>query len=586
MTVLLIFAFISGVITILSPCILPVLPIVLSAGSSGGKARPWGVILGFVASFTFFTLALSALVDAFKLSADSLRLVAIAVIGIFGLVLLIPFLRDQFEVFASKLASGFKTRGKGSGLGGGIALGLGLGLVWTPCVGPIMASVISLALSRKIDSGSVAITLAYTLGTAIPMFAVMQGGRALLAKVPLLLKNSALIQRIFGAVMLAMALVLAMQWDRSLQTAVLRAFPNYGSGLSSLENLAPVKSALNKRSGRDSTASQNQQTEDFRGAGSEEPSDASKSFGSAPAFMAEGPWFNTAKAYEPGPALSLEGLRGKVVLIDFWTYSCVNCVRTLPWLKAWDKAYRDAGFVIVSVHSPEFAFEKVAGNVQKAIADLGVSWPVVMDNSYAQWKAYDNHYWPSHYLIDAQGKVRSWHFGEGDYEKTEAEIRALLMESGRHVAKALAPAAMASQAKTPEIYLGYGRARGFASAVYPVADRKIGYRPSRKPATAEWNLEGDWTIAKEYVEGESGTTLQLGFDALDVYLVAQPQNASAKLRVQIDGQVPGDTEDIHGGIIELKASRMYHLAGKISPGAHVISLMPDSGVRLYSFTFG
>jgi cytochrome c biogenesis protein CcdA/thiol-disulfide isomerase/thioredoxin len=606
MIVLLVFAFVSGVITILSPCILPVLPIVLAGGSSGGKARPFGVISGFVVSFSFFTLALSAIVQALGVPADAMRYVAIVLIVLFGVVMLVPKLRELFDVAVSRIAS----RGGGPGAGrprskpkagfwGGIPVGLSLGLVWTPCVGPIMASVISLALSQKVTGGSVFVTLAYTLGTAIPMLAVMLGGRALIAKVPALSRNAGNIQRVFGVVMILMGAALVFQWDRQVQTAILRAFPSYGSGLTAIENVAPVKSALAARSLSPGGSSGPTTSEAvnvaavassvFSGAPNDSPSLGD--YGMAPAFLASGPWFNTeaptAGIPAPSAPLKLESLRGKVVLVDFWTYSCINCIRTIPYLKTWYAAYKDKGLVIVGVHSPEFAFEKVSANVSRAMRDLGVTWPVVQDNDYSQWKAYGNQYWPAHYFIDAKGRVRYWHFGEGEYAESEAVIKKLLAEAGAAVDKNIVSAAPVQLAAlTPETYLGYERGKGFASAVNPEPDKAIDYRPARVPAQGEWNLRGTWTITGQYIAPRSSGTLWLGFNAKDVYLVAEPADGGGSITAYLDGAPTADTADFRAGIAKPDASRLYHVVGLPQGGAHVLKLEVNGSVKLFSFTFG
>jgi cytochrome c biogenesis protein CcdA/thiol-disulfide isomerase/thioredoxin len=592
MLVLLAFAFLSGVITILSPCILPVLPIVLAGGSSGGKARPFGVIAGFVASFSFFTLALSALVQALGVPADAMRYAAIVLIVLFGVVMLVPRLRELFDVAVSRIASrggaGGAPSRKRAGFWGGIPVGLSLGLVWTPCVGPIMASVISLALSQKVDGGSVFVTLAYTLGTAIPMLAVMLGGRALIARVPALARNAGKIQRVFGAVMILMGVALIFQWDRQIQTAILRAFPSYGSGLTAIEGLAPVKSALQARSaggGSSGAAQAAAAPAVFSGAPDGAPETAALGdYGEAPPFVAGGPWINS-------PPLDLAALRGKVVLVDFWTYSCINCIRTIPYLKSWHDAYKDSGLVIVGVHSPEFAFEKVTSNVSRAMRDLGVSWPVVQDNDYSQWRAYGNQYWPAHYLIDAKGRVRSWHFGEGSYAETEALVKKLLAEAGAAVAVGLVsapppPLAPPLAAKTQETYLGYERARGFASAVKPMPDVAVDYRPARVPASGEWNLEGKWTIAGQYVESDASGILSLGFDAKDVYLVAEPAGEGGSISVSVDGIVAADTGDLRSGAVRPDTSRLYHVVALPAGGPHSLRLEVKGRLRLFSFTFG
>jgi cytochrome c biogenesis protein CcdA/thiol-disulfide isomerase/thioredoxin len=618
MTALVAFAFLSGLITVLSPCILPVLPIVLSGGVGGGRARPLGVVSGFVASFAFFTLALSAIVQALGVPADTLRWIAIVIIVAFGVVMLVPRLGRAFEMAASRVASLGARKGTGavaggragtkpsalSGYGGGVLVGLGLGLVWTPCVGPIMASVISLALTQKVDGGAVAITLAYTLGTAVPMLAVMLGGRALIAKVPALARNSGRIQRGFGVVMILVGAAIAFQWDRAIQADILQAFPGYGSGLTAIESTRPVSSALAARqlpaAASRTGAAAGAGRAAFTGAPEGEISGPLGDWGAAPDFTAGGPWLGS-------PPLDLAALRGKVVLVDFWTYSCVNCVRTLPWLKAWNKSYGKSGLVTIGVHTPEFAFEKTTANVSRAMRDLGVDWPVVQDNDYALWQAWSNHYWPAHYLIDAAGRVRYWHFGEGSYAETEAAIRALLAETA--TAAVLLPAALAGPAegglyaRTEETYLGYARGRGFASAVSPVADKSLYYRPARVPANGEWNLEGQWTVTSQYVEPSAADgrkdpagvrVLELGFDAKDVYLVVEPAPAGAGqgapahagIIAKIDGAAPPDTEDLHAGRLEPSESRLYHIVGLPAPGAHLLRLEVQGPVRLFAFTFG
>jgi cytochrome c biogenesis protein CcdA/thiol-disulfide isomerase/thioredoxin len=586
MAVLLAFAFISGVVTILSPCILPVLPIVLSGGIGSGRARPFGVLAGFVASFTAFTLALTALVQAIGISADALRIVAVVLIGAFGVVMLVPPLREGFAAWATRIASrggrpGAAAGTSRAGFWPGVVVGLSLGLIWTPCVGPIMASVISLAITQRVDGGAVFITLAYSLGTSVPMLGVMLGGRALLARVPALTRNAARIQQGFGALMIVVAVAVAAGWDRQFQAAVLRAFPGYGTGLTALEQAPTVRSALAARAPSPPAGSM------IGGAGPEPEDGTLGDYGAAPDFITSGNWLNSEK-------LTLAGLRGKVVMVDFWTYSCVNCVRTLPYLKAWYEAYKDKGFVIVGVHTPEFEFEKRTANVARAVRDLGVSWPVVQDNDYEQWNLYANQYWPAHYFIDAKGRVRYFHFGEGAYDVSERVIRALLAEAGAASGAAtsaesgavVSPPAALLQARTPETYLGYERGQGFASAVQPIADQQVEYRPAHAPGNAEWTLTGTWTVASQYVVPGSTGTLELGFDAKNVYLVIEPEDAGGSIGVRVDGQVPADTADVRHGVLEPSESRMYQVVGLQKPGPHVLRLEVKGKLRLFAFTFG
>jgi thiol-disulfide isomerase/thioredoxin len=434
------------------------------------------------------------------------------------------------------------------------------------------------------------------------MLAVMLGGRALIAKVPALSRNARNIQRVFGVVMILMGVALVFQWDRQVQTAILRAFPSYGTGLTAIENAAPVKSALAARSlspggavGPTTNYALNvaaRANSVFSGAPDDLPSAASLSdYGAAPAFLAAGPWFNTetpsAGIPAPSAPLILESLRGKVVIVDFWTYSCINCIRTIPYLKTWYDAYKDKGLVIVGVHSPEFTFEKVSSNVSRAMRDLGVTWPVVQDNDYSQWKAYGNKYWPAHYFIDAKGHVRYWHFGEGEYAASEAVIKKLLAEAGAIVDKNIVSAPPVQLAAiTPETYLGYERGKGFASAVNPEPDKAIDYHPARVPAQGEWNLKGKWTISGQYISPQGAGTLWLGFNAKDVYLVAEPAGGGGRIAAYLDGAPVADTADFHSGVAELDTSRLYHVVGLPQGGAHVLKLEVNVNVKLFSFTFG
>jgi cytochrome c biogenesis protein CcdA/thiol-disulfide isomerase/thioredoxin len=603
MMVLLAFAFLSGVITILSPCILPLLPIVLSGGVTGGKARPFGVVAGFVVSFTVFTLTLTAIVQALGVPAEALRIVAVVLIISFGLVMLLPRLRGVFELAASRIATLGRARGaagseRSGGFTGGLLVGLSLGLVWTPCVGPIMASVVGLALTQRVDGGAVFITLAYTLGTSVPMLAVMFGGRALLNRVPALTRNADRIQKGFGVLMIVVGLAIGLGWDRRFQNTVLRAFPAYGSGLTSVENVAAVRGALQARDSQSGGQVSSSEMNNF----SVPPKKGRLgNYGPAPPIVTQGEWFNT-QGFQPGreqdrepgsgeaggsPALTMEQLRGKVVLVDFWTYSCVNCVRTIPYLKAWYQAYRDQGLVIIGVHTPEFEFEKDPTNVARAIKELGVDWPVVQDNGYLQWRAYNNRYWPAHYFIDVEGRIRYFHFGEGEYAVSEQVIKDLLREAGASPNSGrVSGRAPLLEARTPETYLGYGRAERFVSAGSPVHDQAVQYRPAATRDDGQWTLEGRWTIADEYIVPLTAGVLQLRFNARNVFLVVEPEEAGGSIRVWVDGEPAADTADVKGGSLAPTESRLYQLVGLSQAGPHLLRLEVKGKLRLFAFTFG
>jgi cytochrome c biogenesis protein CcdA/thiol-disulfide isomerase/thioredoxin len=543
------FAFLAGVVTVLSPCILPVLPVVLSGGISGGKSRPWGVITGFIVSFTVFTLTLSTLVQALGLNPDVLRWVSAGLIAVFGIVLIVPAFKDAFLAWTTRLVTRNSAVRPGKPKGGywsGLVLGLGLGVVWTPCVGPIMASVITLALSNTVDTSSLFITLAYTVGTAIPLFLVMNGGRALLQRVPWLTKHSSGIQRGFGVLMLATAIALFTGADRTFSSWILQVFPSYGSGLTAIENQDAVKAELSKRT------------------------PAVKVSTADPLTLGQGAWINS----DP---LTLAGLKGKVVLVDFWTYSCVNCVRTLPYLRDWYSKYSDKGLVIVGVHSPEFAFERSEANVRKAVADLKVTWPVVQDNAFGIWNAYQNQYWPAHYLYDRDGKLIETHFGEGAYAETEAAIAKAL---GTTVATSTVNAIpITNGQQTPETYLGYGRGVRFSSPETVKTDAASSYSIPAALTADHWGLSGKWTVTQTYSQSDSGA-LELQYQGARVYLVMGPVDGhpGPQVKVTVDGKAQAP--------VTVDGERMFQVVDLPGQTGGHLRLDFKGPVRVYAFTFG
>lgn len=549
MILLLIFAFIAGVVTILSPCILPILPIILSSSVGGlesGKARPIGVVTGFILSFTFFTLFLSAIVRTFDISANSLRFFSVFVILFFGVSLLIPAVQKLIEVLFAKL-SRFVPQGQTKpGFFPGILIGLSLGLLWTPCVGPILASVITLALTETVTFNAFLITLAYSVGTAIPMFAIIVGGQTLIRNNPWLLKNSGKIQRIFGLVMIVTAIGIMFNYDRKFQSFILDKFPNYGANLTKLEDNDLVKKQLTNMD------------DEKRG---------------APELILGGEWINS----EP---LKISELKGKVVMVDFWTYTCINCIRTLPYIQKWHEKYKDKGLVIIGVHTPEFEFEKDANNVKNAIKDFGLTYPIMQDNNYATWKAYQNRYWPAKYLIDKNGQVVYTHFGEGDYDETEAVIQKYLQDAGYKANDTINNTNYKIETKTPEIYLGYGRMGYFAEPSQLEIDKVETYYPPQNLLNNHFAFGGSWMVGEEYSQPSKNSTLLLGFEAKDVFLVARPkQNSSGVIKVYLDGKYTKD--------IKVDIDRLYELVKLPTSSKHQLKLeFQDGNIEVYAFTFG
>ena len=398
MVLLIVFAFVAGAGTALSPCVLPVLPAVLSAGVTGGRRRPLGVVTGLAVSFTFAVVALVYFIDVFGLPDDLLRNLAIAVLFGFGVLLLVPPLAGRVEAWISRIGGAPAMR-RGDGFGSGFLLGASLGFVYAPCAGPILAGVITVSAAQDFTVGRLAVAFAYGLGSAAVLYLLVLGGRRLADR---LSAHRGQVQAALGAVMIATAALMVADLDLKFQNAIADDLPSaLVSPTSGLEKSSAVAGDLAavRGAGHASTeagASQLAQGLDL------------PLLGKAPDFADTQQWFNTPG----GESLSIKGLTGEghVVLIDFWTYTCINCIRTLPYVTSWDRAYRDDGLTIVGVHSPEFPFEKDAGNVESAIADNDIEYPVVQDNDLGTWNAFGNQYWPAKYLIDADGNVRYVHY--------------------------------------------------------------------------------------------------------------------------------------------------------------------------------
>jgi cytochrome c biogenesis protein CcdA/thiol-disulfide isomerase/thioredoxin len=582
MILLIIFAFLAGIVTILSPCILPILPIVLSGSLTGGKKRPLGIITGFIFSFTFFTLALSAIVKTTGLSADGLRTIAIIVITLFGLSMITPKFQIWMEKLFSRLANILPKGSNDTGFVGGIFVGLSLGLLWAPCVGPILASVITLAATNTVNALTILITLSYSVGTAIPMLGITYGGRNLLSRAPWLITNTAKIQRGFGVLMLLTALAIYNNWDRTFQTYILTTFPNYGVGLTKLEDNDFVKNAL-----KSLTTS----PQDRTNIGKPMNEVVDDGLGSAPEFISGGEWFNLPAQAGSKP-LSMKDLRGSVVLVDFWTYTCINCIRTLPYLKNWYEKYKDDGFVLIGVHTPEFEFEKDSENVAEAITDFGIKYPVMQDNNFATWNAYANRYWPAKYLIDKNGKIRYTHFGEGDYDETERKIQELLEETGATVDTTLNNPVYKIFSRTPELYLGYSRIAYFDSPERIIPNKDSAYTiPTGIPLNT-FAYGGTWNIGEERAKPTKGAKLTLHFDASEVFLVMRPTetNVAGGIKVYLDGVPVSDAlkgEDVTNSNVKVTTDKLYKLIKLPRPGQHILELeILDPDIELFAFTFG
>jgi cytochrome c biogenesis protein CcdA/thiol-disulfide isomerase/thioredoxin len=576
MVILLGFAVLAGAGTALSPCVLPVLPAVLSASGAGGRRRPLGVVLGLAATFTITIVGIAEVVGGVGLGTDPLRLVAVVVLAAFGLALLLPAVAARLEAPLARL-SRYGPRSRGDGFWSGVIVGAALGLVYTPCAGPVLAAVITVSAAT---GRSVAVAVAYALGSAAALLALSLGGRRVLDRVRAAGRGAA-VQRAMGAVMLATAVLIVTNVDVSFDQLVARKIPDVNL-TAGLERSDAVASRLHDLRPRPAN-------------GFKEPVPAGiapgpqglPKLGHAPEFVRTQRWFNTPGG-RPEP---LRSLRGRVVLVDFWTYTCVNCLRTLPYLEAWDRRYRAAGLTIVGVHTPEFAFEHDAGNVGRAIRRLGIRYPVVQDNDNGTWDAYANMYWPADYLIDARGEVRYASIGEGDYDKTENAIRLLLAQAGhRRLGADARPedVVVPSMRTTPETYLGTARAQGWlvppapGTHEYPSADGTLPLN--------QFAFGGTWDIGAQAATARGGATIDAEVQAKNVYLVLSPPRAGrGTVQVFVDGRPAGAGVaggDVHAGRVTVTSQRLYTLVSLPRNERHALRLRLSPGVSGFAFTFG
>lgn len=589
MAALTVFAFLAGAATALSPCVLPVLPVALSAGVTGGRRRPLGVVTGLVLSFTFAIVALVYVIDALGLPGDLLRDVAIVVLLGFGVSLLIPSVAAHMEAWISRVAPAPRDGKRGDGFGSGVLVGLSLGVVYAPCAGPILAGVITVSASQPLTAGRLGVALAYALGSAAVLYLLMLGGRRLSGR---LTRYAGRLQMAMGAVMVVVAVAMFADYDTRFQTAIANDLPAFLVNPSKeLEESGGVREQLSELRGtraHEGTVGALAAATAHGGAAAQaSPGERLPVLGPAPEFTGTQEWFNTPG----GQPLSLAELRGQVVLVDFWTYTCINCIRTLPYLKAWDERYGDDGLTIVGVHTPEFPFEREAANVEDSIGQNDLGYAVAQDNDYATWSAYGNEYWPAKYLIDARGRVRYTHFGEGDYEETEAAIRELLAEAGhRPGAKTVEVEGERASAlvTTPESYLGAARAARFLNG--PIVAGIHRYRAPERLAYDSLAYEGTWRIGPDDATSVRGSRLHLAFGARRVFLVLGSSGGTPRgVRVMLDGE-PIAAElagrDVRDGHATVRRQRLYRLVELPRAERHLLSLDFDPGVSGYAFTFG
>ena len=606
---------VAGLVTGLSPCVLPVLPGILAASSlapargrvpagPGGSARapapadgpalafepvdapvrtsgpdgspptsgpdrrrPYLIILGLLTSFTALTLLGTVLVTALGIDEGWLRTAGLVALVVVGLGLLVPAVGHRLEALFWRIPQRGPARD-----GSAFLFGITFGVAFVPCAGPVLAAITVLAATQGLTAGLLVLTLSFAAGLAVPLLLIAafgaQLGRRLSHRMPL-------VRRVAGAVLVATGIAMAL----GLSDAAQRAVPGYVAAVQrSVEDSDAARAALDSLSGDATPAGAAGQTangalsfDECARLGAQALADC----GPAPELTGITGWLNT-----PGDQpISLADLRadGRVVLVDFWTYSCINCQRTLPYLTAWDAAYRDRGLTIVGVHSPEFAFERERGNVAQRAREFGVEYPIALDNDFATWRAFDQRYWPAKYLIDRAGQVRMVHYGEGAYAETEELIRALLADGGADLpAEPAGPGdPAANEAQTPETYLGYDRARGYTHSITRDAPAEYSAEaPFGRGGQDRVTLRGTWTVRDERIDAGPGAGLILDFSAARVFLVL---GGEGSVRV-----VEGDQTNI----VEVSGAPTLYEVRSGPAGRSRIGLYLDEGLSAYAFTFG
>ena len=562
-------AYLGGVLTIFSPCVLPILPFIFARSDQSFRRSSLPILLGMAATFTLLA-SFAAVGGAWLIALNRYgRYAAMLLLLLMGLALIFPALSERlmrpFVAFGGRLQ---QRADQQASLKGSLLLGVAVGFLWAPCAGPILGLVLAGAALNGANLYSALLLLVFAAGAATSLAVALLAGERVFSLMKRGLGAEEWLRRGLGVAVLGGVVVIALGWD----TRFLSQF----TFLSTANTEQQLISQLAKPPGTSSSADSRM----------------------APPLTGATQWLNS-------PPLTDEMLRGKVVLVDFWTYSCINCLRTLPYLKAWNEKYRDQGLVIIGVHAPEFAFEKDPRNVEQAIRDLGITYPVAMDNQYAIWNAYKNEYWPAHYLIDANGKIRHQHFGEGAYQETEQMIQALLKEAhqGRLVigdalvqvagSGATAAAAADDARRSPETYLGYARLQNLASPEAIKKDAPAHYSAPRALKLNQWALSGKWRVSAEAAAVQaSGGAISYRFQGRDLHLVLGSRNGKpVRFKVTLDSAAPGAD---HGADIDaqgngvIRKQRLYQLirqSGKIAVHTFRIEFL-DTDAEAFAFTFG
>jgi cytochrome c biogenesis protein CcdA/thiol-disulfide isomerase/thioredoxin len=570
-------AFIGGVLTILSPCILPVLPFVFARADQPFRRSGLPLLIGM--ALTFSAVAVAAAFGGHwvvRLNQGG-RYVAMIIFLVLGISLLFPSLAEALTRPLVRAGGRLQDHpSTESNLGKSFVLGISTGLLWAPCAGPILGLILTGAAIQGPGAKSSFLLLSFALGAATSLGIALFAGHKAFSALKRSLSYEVWIRRGLGVAVILGVIAIALGWDTNLLTKF--SFVNTSKAEAHLiDALHAEKPKV-------------------------VPANAA---GTQLALADEGPMpeLNGATAWLNSVPLSRKSLRGKVVLIDFWTYSCINCLRALPYVEGWAAKYKDSGLVVIGVHTPEFAFEKERANVEKAVQDLKVNYPVAIDSSYNIWQAFENQYWPAHYFIDGKGRIRYHHFGEGEYDESERVIQQLLKENGATTlgAEGVNIAANGARAapdmqnvRSSETYIGYHRAEHFASTQPITQDSPQAYAPRPRLTLNQWALNGKWKVGPEDAQLQAASgTIVFRFHARDLHLVLGPgkNGKPVRFKVKLDGTAPGDdhgTDTDAAGFGTVQGDRLYQLIrqkGTVEDRTFEIEFL-DPGVQAFAFTFG
>lgn len=600
---LLVLAYLGGVLTIVSPCILPVLPFVFARTGQPFIKSGLPLLAGMALTFALVA-SLAAVGGGWVVQVNQYgRWLALLFVALFGLTLLLPRVAERLTrplVSAGSRLSQAAGQDNRPRPGASFLIGVATGLLWAPCAGPILGLILTGAALQGASIATTLLLLAYAAGAATSLAAALLLGGKVFAFMKRSIGTGEWIRRGLGALMLAGVAAIAL----GLDTGILARISTASTG--GLEQALVGKLSAKKPDANGTMMAQIPPADDLANGSMMAAGSAMKMAAKAPGTLpVEGqlPPLDGAVQWLNSPPLDAQALKGKVVLVDFWTYSCINCLRTLPYVKAWAEKYRDQGLVVIGVHAPEFAFERDVGNVTKAMKELGINYPVAIDNDYKIWRAFNNEYWPAHYFADAQGRIRYHHFGEGDYAESERVIQQLLREAGSKSvadglinadAKGVQLAPDMNEVQSPETYLGYQRAEHFVPETSLVPNKVSAYVPPANLALNDWGLGGQWNVgAERATAGATASRIVYRFHARDLHLVLGPgaDGKPVRFKVSIDGQAPGDAHGVDvspdgsGQVTEQRLYQLVRQSGGVKDRTFSIEFL-DPGVSAYAFTFG